>query len=73
MNRRNWFMGIGALLVGTGSASASVNANTGARSVTYTVPKEITRIRVRSWKGKKEVIDTHFTVEPGQIFRIDAA
>lgn len=72
MDRRKWFLGLGALVFG-GAASASTNANSGARSATYTVPKGITRIRVRSWEGKDEVLDTHFSVKPGQIFRIDAA
>lgn len=73
MDRRKWVAGIGALLASAGAASAATKQYSGARSVTYTVPPGIKRIRVRSWKGKDEVIDTHFTVEPGQTFRIDAA
>ncbi len=77
MNRRNWFLGLGALMVGAGAgasvAESSPKVYKGPRSVSYTVPPDIKRIRVRSWKNDREVIDTHFRVEPGQIFRIDAA
>lgn len=73
MDRRSWFLGLGALVFGAGAASAATKQYSGPRSVTYTVPEGIKRIRVRSFKGKREVIDTHFPVEPGQTFRIDAA
>jgi hypothetical protein len=72
MNRRKWFMGLGALAAGATAASAATKTNAPSKSATYTVPKGITRIRVRSWEGQEEVLDTHFSVKPGQIFRIDA-
>ena len=70
LSRRKLFAG----LVAGVSAAVPAAATTGSsqKSVTYMVPKGIRRIRVRSWKGDREIIDTHFTVEPGQMFRIDA-
>jgi hypothetical protein len=71
MNRRNLFLGIAASAV-TAVPAKSSNAGT-KRSATYTVPAGIKHIRVRSWKKDgTEVLDTHFTVQPGQFFRIDA-
>lgn len=72
MDRRKWFMGLGALVFGAGAASAATTPKSSAKSATYKVPPGITKIRVRSWEGEEEVLDTHFSVKPGQIFRIDA-
>lgn len=72
MDRRKWFMGLGALVFGATAASAATKTNPAAKSATYKVPAGITKIRVRSWEGEDEVLDTHFSVKPGQIFRIDA-
>lgn len=71
LSRRKLFAGLAA---GVSAVVPAAAATTGSsqKSVTYMVPKGIRRIRVRSWKGDREIIDTHFTVEPGQMFRIDA-
>lgn len=37
----------------------------------YTVPSNVTEIRVRSFKNGKKVMDRTLSVEPGQTFRID--
>lgn len=37
----------------------------------FTVPKDVKRIRVRSYREGKLVIDTEIDVTPGQTFRID--
>jgi hypothetical protein len=47
-------------------------ANAETKTGNYTVPKNVKRIRVRSFVGDKEVLDTHFRVVPGQKFVIDA-
>lgn len=54
------------------SSAASRCYEQGKNSVSWTVPDGIRRIRVRSWsKEGDEVIDTHFSVKPGQVFQID--
>jgi hypothetical protein len=40
-------------------------------SATFTVPSSVKRIRVRSWKQGRKVLDREMSVEPGQTFRID--
>lgn len=71
LSRRKLF---GSLVAGVAAVTPAVAATgTSQKSVTYMVPKGIRRIRVRSYKGDREIIDTHFSVEPGQIFKIDAA
>lgn len=42
------------------------------KSGKYTVPDNVKKIRVRSYFGDKEVLDTNFRVKPGQVFVIDA-
>lgn len=42
------------------------------KSITWTVPKNVKRVRVRSWdKTGNEVIDTNLNVNPDQVFKID--
>jgi hypothetical protein len=67
MNKRYLLAGLGALPFLALSAKAG-EAKTG----TYTVPKNVKKIRVRSTVGDKEVLDTNFRVVPGQKFIIDA-
>lgn len=39
--------------------------------VSWTVPDGIKRIKVQSWsRDGDELIDTHFRVQPGQVFHI---
>jgi len=74
LSRRKLFSGLVAGVAAvTPAVAATSPAGTSQKSVTYMVPKGIRRIRVRSWKGDREIIDTHFSVEPGQMFKIDAA
>lgn len=75
MDRRSIFGGLIALIatpIAATAATAKKCFNQDQNSVQWTVPKNITKIRVRSWsKERKEVIDTHFSVREGQVFRID--
>ena len=68
MNKR-WLLAGLAALPFIGAASAALNRN----SASWRVPAGITKIRVRSWNtdGSKD-LDRTLSVEPGQIFRIDA-
>lgn len=68
MNKR-WLLAGLAALPFIGAASAAPNRN----SASWRVPAGITKIRVRSWNtdGSKD-LDRTLSVEPGQIFRIDA-
>jgi protein-disulfide isomerase len=67
MNKR-WLLAGLAALPFIGAANAS-----GKNSASWRVPAGITKIRVRSWtaKGVKD-LDRTLTVEPGDVFRIDA-
>ena len=68
MNKR-WLLSGLAALPFIGVAQAAPNRN----SASWRVPAGITKIRVRSWNtdGSKD-LDRTLSVEPGQIFRIDA-
>jgi hypothetical protein len=50
----------------------AIGAQAETKTGTYTVPKGVKKIRVRSTVGDKEVLDTNFRVVPGQKFIIDA-
>lgn len=41
------------------------------RQSVFVVPSGVTRIRVRSYRDAKKVIDTEIDVTPGQTFTID--
>lgn len=75
MDRRSIFGGLAALLampIAAKAAPAKKCFNQDQNSVQWTVPKGIRKIRVRSWSQERgEIIDTHFTVKEGQVFRID--
>lgn len=75
MYRRALFLGlIGAAVAPfTARASSKQCFEKNKDNVVWTVPEDITRIRVESWaKDGSEVIDTHFRVRPGQKFKISA-
>lgn len=75
MDRRALFGGLLGVLSMPAMAAAAKNTRCyeqGKNSVRWTVPDNIKRIRVQSWsKEGNEVIDTHFSVKPGQVFQID--
>jgi hypothetical protein len=65
------------VILGAGTLTAStvgaiMEAYAENKSGTYTVPKNVKKIRVRSTIGEKEVLDTNFRVVPGQKFIIEA-
>ena len=68
MNKRK-MMGALALLAAVPLVSPASAAKT---SATFSVPTGVKKIRVRSYKGGRVVIDTMLNVEPGQVFKIDA-
>lgn len=68
MNKRK-MMGALALLAAAPLVSP---ANAAKTSATFSVPTGVKKIRVRSYKGGRVVIDTMLNVEPGQVFKIDA-
>ncbi len=67
MNKR-WLLAGLAALPFIGAANAA-----GKNSASWRVPAGITKIRVRSWKadGSRD-LDRTLSVEPGDVFRIDA-
>lgn len=79
MNRRALFsglIGVVATPIAVVAASASTTRcfKQDQNSVNWAVPNNVKKIRVQSWsKEGKEVIDTHFSVRPGQRFRIEVA
>lgn len=63
-----------AMLLPASAAAASLQkpkiGNT-RDGVSWTVPDGIKRIKVQSWsRDGDELIDTHFRVQPGQVFHI---
>ena len=70
MDKRAFILG-GLTLPFVGVATAAA-AKLKGRVVTWTVPKDVTRIRVRSWgaDGQKN-IDRKLDVEPGERFEIE--
>ena len=69
MNKRLIFLGLlSAPFIAASKALASSNRN----SVTWEVPRGVTKVRVRSWNpdGSKD-LDRVLKVEPNQTFRID--
>ena len=40
-------------------------------AATFVVPRGVTKIRVRSYRGNNKIIDTAINVVPGQTFTID--
>ena len=71
MNKRSAFGAIATLaftqfMIGRSEASDRKPA------ATFVVPKGVTKIRVRSYRGNNKIIDTALNVVPGQTFTIDA-
>lgn len=76
MDRRGLFGGLAGIIalpfLSKAADAATRCYDQSKNSVKWTVPGGIDRIRVRSWsKDGNEVIDTHFSVKPGQVFQID--
>ena len=76
MDRRSLFAGLAGIIslpfISKAADAESRCYEQGKNSVKWTVPNGINRIRVRSWsKDGDEVIDTHFSVKPGQVFQIN--
>lgn len=70
MNKRNTFAAIAALAIAPFMIGRSDAA--GRRSTaTFVVPRGVTKIRVRSYRGNDKIIDTAINVVPGQTFTID--
>lgn len=70
MNKRNTFAAIAALAIAPFMIGRSEAA--GRRSAaTFVVPRGVTKIRVRSYRGNDKIIDTAINVVPGQTFTID--
>lgn len=69
MNKRNIF---GALALLATAPFFDRKAEAARTSATFSVPNGVRRIRVKSYKHGKIVIDTMLNVEPGQIFKIEA-
>ena len=69
MDKRSLLVGLTALPF----FATIANANGSKNSASWRVPAGIKKIRVRSWNtdGSKD-LDRTLSVEPGQIFRIDA-
>jgi hypothetical protein len=70
MDKRKLFAGlIGLCALPFASAKAATYKPSGSAS--FVVPANVDRIRVRSWKEGRKVLDREMSVEPGQLFRID--
>lgn len=69
MDKRKLFAGlIGLCSLPLASALAAPKQS---GSATFVVPAGVERIRIRSYKAGRKVIDREMSVEPGQSFRID--
>jgi hypothetical protein len=72
MNKRNIFGAIAALAIAPFMIGRSEAAGRDGLSATFTVPRGVNKIRVRSYRNGKKVVDTALNVQPGQTFTIDA-
>jgi hypothetical protein len=67
MFRRSFIFGLTSLPFFATLAKSQDN-----KSVTWKVPKNVNRIRVRSWDQEgNAVMDTNLKVRPDQVFKID--
>jgi hypothetical protein len=78
LTRRKLFAGlagaVSAPILATVANAAPHCYSGNKNSVQWTVPTDIKRIRVHSWdKDGNDLIDTHFSVKPEQVFKIDVA
>jgi hypothetical protein len=72
MNKRKLFAGLfGLCAVPVTAIAAKAATYKPSGSASFVVPANVDRIRVRSWKEGRKVLDREMSVEPGQIFRID--
>lgn len=65
MNKRILFAAVASLVAAPAFAGSNASA-------TFKVPKGVTKLRVRSYRDGRKVIDTALSVQPGQTFTIDA-
>ena len=72
MNKRNIFGAIAALAIAPIMIGRSEAASRRGAAATFVVPRGVTKLRVRSYRGSNKVIDTALNVVPGQVFTIDA-
>jgi hypothetical protein len=70
MNKRNTFAAIAALTLAPFMIGRSEAADRKS-AATFVVPRGVTKIRVRSYRGNNKIIDTAINVVPGQTFTID--
>ena len=77
MNRRSLFGGLLGVAVTPVAAIAGPVTKCFKQvqnSVDWTVPNNVTKVKVQSWaKDGTDIIDTHFSVKPGQVFHIEVA
>lgn len=67
MFRRSFIFGLTSLPL-----FATIANSQEKKSVTWKVPKDVKRIRVRSWDSDgNEVMDTNLNVKSNQVFKID--
>lgn len=62
--------GVGAAVLGV-AVAAALPAFAASGSASFTVPRGVTKLRVRSWRGNNKTLDTEINVVPGQTFQID--
>lgn len=70
MNKRTVFGAIAAIALAPFMIGRSEAAGRRA-AATFVVPGGVNKIRVRSYRDGKKVIDTSLNVAPGQTFTID--
>ena len=71
MDKRKLFAGLAGLFALPFIPTAKAATYKPSGSASFVVPTNVDRIRVRSWKEGRKVLDREMSVEPGQIFRID--
>jgi|TARA_R110000868_G_scaffold57548_2_gene177658 hypothetical protein len=71
MDKRAFIAGILALPLAIGSAAVQAK-DTVVKTLRWSAPAGVTKIRVRSWDGNNRVIDTYISVKPGQRFVFEA-
>ncbi len=72
MNKRYILAAVAALAATPFMIGRSEAAGREGPSATFTVPRGVKKIRVRSYRDGRKVIDTAMNVQPGQTFTIDA-
>jgi len=62
---------MGAVVAALGALTTAPLSALAASAYNFVVPKNVNRIRVRSYRNGRLIIDTELNVTPGQTFRID--